>query len=171
MLSDIFKIKGLLKKVKMLEEQVYFLENELKVTKLVTSANLIRLKNKYFINDKAISNFNPYIDISAFQAYEIYHSNEHEFLLVDVENEEYDRPVTLDNTLKIPLDDLDHKIHEITSKSIPLFIISKDGIKSIDACEMLTGYGHFNCYNISGGYEKWPAYKVHGLGQKIEGNE
>ena len=35
-------------------------------------------------------------------------------------------------------------------------IISENGLRSIQACEMLVKKGFFNINNISGGYEFWP---------------
>ena len=168
MFSNLFFNKTNRKKIKQLEKRVFELERKLNSAQLITNMNLLRLKNDYFVTDQVIASQSPYIDISAYKAYEIYLSDENQYFIIDVDDNEYVRPIELNNSVNIPLNELEKNLDKIPSKLVPLFIISQKGINSIHACEVLSKSGYYNCYNISGGYEKWPKMKVHGLNQKLD---
>lgn len=152
----------------MLENRIDELEKKITTLTEINNLNLLRLKNGHFLNDKAIFESSLYIDITAFKAHEIYLSNDHQFNILDVEESSYERPVELTNAIKIPIGQLAQKLTDLPSRMIPLFVISKDGVKSIEACELLTQNSYYNCYNISGGYEKWPKNKVEGINQTLD---
>lgn len=168
MFLDLLKINKSYQKIKTLEKKIDELEKKIEQTNEIQCINILRVKNGQYINDTAIFEHSPYIDITSFKAHEIYLSNDHQFYLLDVEEKDYKRPIALENLIKIEVKDLSNKFDLLPSKMIPLFIISKDGVKSIEACEILAQLGFFNCYNISGGYEKWPINKIEGLNQKLD---
>lgn len=156
------------KKIKLLEDRVFELEKKFKKMQAINNLNLIRVKNNHFVPDQSISSMSPYIDLSAFKAYELTLNDDEQFYFIDVEDIDYVRPVKLDNLINIPLEKISSELDKLPSATIPLFIISQNGIKSIQACELLSKNEYFNCYNISGGYEKWPKLKIEGLGQTLD---
>ncbi len=156
------------RKLKNLEHKVFELEKQLIFFQSIINTNLIRIKNNQYISDQYILNMNPYIDISAYNAYELFLDENAQYWIIDVESKDYKRPVNLNSVIKIPLEDLEKSLDKIPSKTAPIYIISKDGIKSINACETLVKNHFYNCCNISGGYEKWPDIKVEGIGQRLE---
>jgi len=168
MIPSLFQDFQTRKKIKKLEERVFELEKRLSKMQAINNLNLIRVKNNQFIPDQSITTMSPYIDLSAFKAHELTLNEDEQYYFIDVEESTYQRPVKLDNLLNIPLSNILNELEKLPSSTISLFIISKDGLKSIKACELLSSKGFYNCYNISGGYEKWPKSKLEGLGQTLD---
>ena len=168
MIFDIFGQRNTRNKIKALESRVFDLEKKLNHLKATFTMNLIRVKNNDLIGDKTIMELEPYIDISAFKAYEYCLDENKQYFIIDVERPDYERPVNFKNITFIPLTELEKNISKIPTRTSPLFVISEDGIKSIHACEILSKKEFYNCYNISGGYEKWPKPKVEGLDQELK---
>lgn len=161
-------VKYLRKKIAHLEEKVETLEKKLTESLSIINNNLIRIKNNYETNDQAIYHLTPYIDLSAFRAYELFQTENLPYTILDIESDDYERPVKLENIIKIPFADLENRLDQLPPATVPLFILSQNGVRSIDACHLLIKHGFHNCYNISGGYEKWPDPKIHGLGQTLD---
>ena len=168
MLFDLFSNHRMSRKLKNLEQKVFELEKQLNFFQSIINTNLIRIKNNQYISDQFIINMSPYLDISAYNAYELFLDDNAQYVIIDVESENYKRPVNFNSVIKIPLEDLEKSLDKIPSRTEPIYIISKDGIKSINACETLVKNNYYNCCNISGGYEKWPDLKVDGIGQTLK---
>ena len=79
-----------------------------------------------------------------------------DYILLDVSEKTYQPPLHLNGVIRIPLEDLNYRFAELQSKTLPLLIISENGLRSIQASELLVKKGFFNINNISGGYEFWP---------------
>ena len=71
-------------------------------------------------------------------------------------------PIKLDGVIKVSLEDLNTRYAEIQSKTTPILIFSEQGLRSIQACEMLIKKGFFNLNNVSGGYRFWPKLESSG---------
>ena len=54
------------------------------------------------------------------------------------------------------MEELYVRFSEIPNKTVPILVISENGLRSIQACEILIKKGFFNINNVSGGYEFWP---------------
>lgn len=117
--------------------------------------HLVRVKNGEEIDDNMILMGRPYNDISPQKAWSIYNNPNVDFIVLDVTTKSYNGK-HLDDALHIPLEELHIRFVEIPSRTIPILIISENGLRSIQACELLVKKGFFNINNISGGYEFWP---------------
>ncbi|MGZ3808970.1 MAG: rhodanese-like domain-containing protein, partial [Bacteriovorax sp.] len=78
-----------------------------------------------------------------------------DFFVLDVTQKSF-QVNRLKEAIHIPLEELHVRFVEIPSKTVPVLVISENGLRSITACELLVKKGFFNINNISGGYEFWP---------------
>ena len=80
--------------------------------------------------------------------------------LLDVRNEQEREAGVIEGFRHIPLEDLRGRLGEL-DKSKPVYAHCKGGLKSYNACRLLTGHG-FNCTNIAGGYTRYSSAKFNG---------
>ena len=120
--------------------------------------HLIRIKNGYDIDDQMILMGKPYNDLTPQRSYEIYQNPDADFFLLDVTAKGFTSQQKITGTIKIPLEELNSRFVEITSKTTPILIISEKGLRSIQACELLVKKGYFNVNNVSGGYAFWKGF-------------
>jgi rhodanese-related sulfurtransferase len=114
------------------------------------------VKNGEEIDDSMILMGRPYNDISPQKAWSIYNNPNIDFIVIDVTTKSFDKKLRLEEALHIPLEELNVRFAEVPSKTTPILVISENGLRSIQACELLVKKGFFNINNISGGYEFWP---------------
>ena len=162
------KIRTLTSKLEKLEKRVLELEKLLEQEKSIINTNIIRLRNGYELNDQAILDGSKYMDITAYKAYEIFQLDEAQYTVLDIASQDFARPCKIPSLITIPYSELNSRIDDIPTKTIPILVISEDGVNSINACELLSQHGFYNTYNISGGYEKLPTPKIDGLGQTLD---
>ena len=116
---------------------------------------LIKIKNNEEISDNNILYGSPYNELTPQQAMKIYNNINASYMILDVSKNEFTPPMKLNGLIRIPLEQLGHRYAEISSKTIPILIISEKGVRSISACELLVKKGYFNVNNIAGGYQFW----------------
>ena len=80
--------------------------------------------------------------------------------LLDVRNEQEREAGTIEGFVHIPLEELRGRLAEL-DKSKPVYVHCKGGLKSYNACRLLTGHG-FDCTNIAGGYTRYSSAKFNG---------
>lgn len=139
-----------------IEKNIARLDEKLDFSIQLQRNHLIRVKNGEDIDDNAILFGRPYNDLTPHKAFEIYSNKDLDFILIDVSSADYQAPYQLDGVIKIPLEELDRRYAEISSRTTPVLLISENGLKSIQASEILVRKGFFNINNISGGYQFWP---------------
>ena len=147
-------------RVHRLESEVETLKNIIKSENLITRTQIVRVKNKEFISNESILNGTPYNDLTPDKAYSMYNDPNTNYIIVDVSDFNFKAPVKLKNALKIPLKDLPYRFLEASSRTIPILIISENGVNSILACEFFIEHGFYNVINVSGGYKFWPAARL-----------
>ena len=126
---------------------------------LLQRNHLVRVKNGEEIDDNMILMGHPYNDLSPQKAWSIYNNNNLDFILLDVSHKSENKNIKrIEDSLIIPLEELHIRFVEIPSKTIPIIIISEEGLRSIQACELLIKKGFFNINNISGGHAFWPGH-------------
>ncbi len=143
-----------------LENKVIELENKITEMIKLDRTHLIRVKNREEISDEFIISGKTYQDLSPEKAWKLYQNMDYNFILIDVSAVEFEPKFRLAEAVKMPWDDFPMRSLEIQSRSMPIFLISEDGVKSILACEFLVKRGFYNCSNISGGYEHWKGFKL-----------
>lgn len=139
-----------------IEKNIARMEEKLDFSIMIQRNHLIRIKNGEEIDDQMILMGRPYNDLSPHRAFQIYNNPNLDFILLDVSHRTYSAPVQINGIVKIPLEELNMRFVEIQSKTLPILIISENGLRSIQASELLIKKGFFNINNISGGYEFWP---------------
>jgi len=117
--------------------------------------HLVRVKNGEEIDDSMILMGRPYNDISPQRAWSIYNNPNIDFFVLDVTSRTF-KGTRLDEAVHIPIEELHIRFSEIPSKTVPILVVSENGLRSIQACELLVKKGFFNINNVSGGYEFWP---------------
>lgn len=149
-----------------LKREVVKLRNEISELKKQTTQeqniqkfHLLRLKNNDELPDDYILGKSSYLDLSPEQAYAIYEDIDKDFVLLDVSKNGYEPIQELPETMKIPLEELEMRIHKIHKKSVRILVISENGVRSIKACKLLAEWGYLNTSNISGGYKYWPGFR------------
>ena len=80
--------------------------------------------------------------------------------LLDVRNDQEREAGVIEGFRHIPLEDLRGRLGEL-DKSKPVFVHCKGGLKSYNACRLLSGHG-FDCTNIAGGYTRYSSAKFNG---------
>lgn len=139
-----------------IEKNINRMEEKLDFSIMLQRNHLIRVKNGEEIDDQTILLGRPYNDLSPHRAFQIYSNPNLDYILLDVSEKTYQAPIQLNGVIRIPLEDLHFRFAELQSKTLPLLIISENGLRSIQASELLVKKGFFNINNISGGYEFWP---------------
>jgi rhodanese-related sulfurtransferase len=122
----------------------------------ILKSQLIQVKNEIVVTDDAIQYSRPYIDLSPAKAYDFYLDQDRNFVILDVASEFYERPVEMEEAIKIEHKLINNQQFELPGKNTPILVISEDGTTSILACETLNKLGYYMVYNISGGYKFWP---------------
>ena len=119
--------------------------------------HLLRLKHNAPLDDNTILMGCPYNDLSPERAFQIFKNPDLDFLIIDVSAKSY-HGHKIEGALAIPLEELNIRFVEIPSKTTPLLLISENGLRSIQAAEILVKKGFFNVNNISGGHLYWPGH-------------
>ncbi len=139
-----------------IEKNIARMEEKLDFSLMISRNHLIRVKNGEAIDDQMILMGRPYNDLSPNKAYAIYKNPSLDFIILDVSHKTFHPPVEIEGALRIPLEELNLRSIELPSKTLPILIMSENGLRSIQAAESLIKKGFFNVNNISGGYEFWP---------------
>lgn len=138
-----------------IEKNISRIDEKLDFSITLQRNHLVRVKNGEEIDDSMILMGRPYNDISPQKAWSIYNNPNIDFFVIDVTAKGF-KGQKLEEALHVPLEELHIRFVEIPSKTVPLLVISENGLRSIQACELLVKKGFFNINNISGGYEFWP---------------
>jgi rhodanese-related sulfurtransferase len=142
-----------------IEKNIARIDEKLDFSIVLQRNHLVRVKNGEDIDDSMILMGRPYNDLSPQKAWHIYNNNNLDFILLDVSHKSsMVNKKKIEEALFIPLEELPVRFTEIPSKTIPIMIISENGLRSISACELLIKKGFFNVNNISGGHEFWPGH-------------
>jgi rhodanese-related sulfurtransferase len=142
-----------------IEKNIARMDEKLDFSILLQRNHLVRVKNGEDIDDSMILMGRPYNDLSPQRAWSLYNNNNLDFIMLDVsQKSEYKNYQKIEESLLIPLEELNVRFAEIPSKTIPILIISENGLRSIQACELLIKKGFFNINNVSGGHAFWPGH-------------
>lgn len=139
-----------------IEKNIQRIDEKLEMSLAIQRNHLIRVKNGEFVDDAMILMGRPYNDLSPAQAYEIYKNKNIDFIFLDVSRREYLTDKRPEEIIHLPLEELVTRAAELLSRTTPILIISEDGLRSIQACELMVKKGFFNVNNVSGGYLFWP---------------
>ncbi|WP_372651199.1 rhodanese-like domain-containing protein [Halobacteriovorax sp.] len=140
-----------------IEKNISRIDEKLEFSLSLQRNHLIRIKNGEFIDDSNILMGKPYNDLSPQRAFEIFQNPNLDFLILDVSKADYQSKKKLEGSVKIPLEELATRYPEINSKTTPILVFSEQGLRSIQACELLIKKGFFNLNNVSGGHRFWPS--------------
>ncbi len=158
--NSIYKeINHLKKMVRNLEEKVLELQAQADQSRAAERAQLLRIKNGEELSNDFILNNHAYLDLSPEKAFRLYSDQDKDFVLLDVSRAVSQPLHELPEVRKIPLEDLQMRVHEIHGKGKSIFVISEDGVRSILACKVLSKLGFVNLNNVSGGYKFWPGFR------------
>ncbi len=138
-----------------IEKNISRIDEKLDFSITLQRNHLVRVKNGEEIDDHMILMGRPYNDITPQRAWSIYNNPNIDFFVLDVTAKTF-KGTRLDEAVHIPIEELHVRFSEIPSKTVPILVISENGLRSISACEILVKKGFFNINNISGGYEFWP---------------
>lgn len=140
-----------------IEKNIIRIDEKLEFSLSLQRNHLIRVKNGEYIDDSNILMGCPYNDLSPQKALGIYNNPDLDYIILDVSKPDYQVPLKLDGAIRIPLEDLNTRYAEIQSKTTPILVFSEQGLRSIQACELLIKKGFFNLNNVSGGHRFWPS--------------
>lgn len=140
-----------------IEKNISRIDEKLEFSLSLQRNHLIRIKNGEYIDDSNILMGKPYNDLSPQRAFEIFQNPNLDFLILDVSKADYKPMKKLEGSVKIPLEELATRYPEISSKTTPILVFSEQGLRSIQACELLIKKGFFNLNNVSGGHRFWPS--------------
>lgn len=138
-----------------IEKNIARIDEKLDFSITLQRNHLVRVKNGEEIDDSMILMGRPYNDITPQRAWSIYNNPNIDFFVLDVTSKNF-KGSRLDEAVHIPIEELHIRFSEIPSKTTPILVISENGLRSIQACELLVKKGFFNINNVSGGYEFWP---------------
>jgi rhodanese-related sulfurtransferase len=141
-----------------IEKNINKLDEKLDFSIMLQRNHLVRIKKGEEIEDSMILLGRPYNDLTPQKAFQIFNNQNIDYYILDVSSKNYEGP-RLEEALKIPLEDLNFRYAEIPSKTTPILCISENGLKSIQASELLVKKGFFNINNVSGGYQCWPGFE------------
>ena len=141
-----------------IEKNISRIDEKLDFSITLQRNHLVRVKNGEELDDNMILMGRPYNDLSPQKAWTVFNNPNIDFYILDVTMKSF-QGTRLEGAIHIPLEELNMRFVEVPSKTIPIMIISENGLRSIQACEMLVKKGFFNINNISGGYEFWPGNK------------
>ncbi|MBK26447.1 MAG: hypothetical protein CME70_20780 [Halobacteriovorax sp.] len=142
-----------------IENNIARMEDKLDFSIQLQRNHLIRIKNGEEIDDNMVLMGRPYNDLNPSKAYSIYNNPDHDFILVDVSAVDY-QGKKIEGSIHIPLEELGRRYAEIQSRTLPVLIVSEQGLRSIQASEMLVKKGFFNINNVSGGLKFWPGFRL-----------
>ena len=158
--NNVFQaVNNLIQKCNEIENRINALEENMERQLNISRCQVMRVKNGEMLPDDYLLNGRAYNDLSPERAFEMYNDNNLNFILLDVSDSNYNPPKEMPEAVKIPLNELAIRHTELSSKIASYLIISENGVKSIQACEMLNRFGYFNLNNVSGGYKFWPAIR------------
>lgn len=158
--SLFYNLNNLIEKVEKLEKKVESLEKNMENSFALQRCHIMRVKNGDELSDQYILNGHKYADLSPDKAFRLYQQNDSDFILLDVSAKDYSPTKEISEALHIPLEELPARLNEIANKATSLLIISEDGTRSVQACELLNEKGYYNVNNISGGHKFWPANRL-----------
>ncbi len=138
-----------------MESNIARLDEKMDFSIALLRNQLIKIKNNEEISDNNILYGAPYNELTPQQALKIYNNINASYMILDVSRNEYNPALKLNGLIRIPLEQLKSRYSEISSKTIPILVISEKGVRSISACELLVKKGYFNVNNIAGGYQFW----------------
>lgn len=151
-----------------IEKNIIKMDEKLDFSITLQRNHLVRVKNGEELDDNMILMGRPYNDINPQKAWGIYNNPNIDFIILDVTQKTYEG-TRLKEAIHIPLEELHIRFVEIPSKTVPVMIISENGLRSIQACELLVKKAFFNINNISGGYEFWPGNTEAAKSRSTEG--
>lgn len=155
-----YNINLINERISHLEKQLMYLSENLEEIVAIDRSHMIRVKNGEAVSNDTIFNGSPYNDLSPDKAWLTYKNKNINFILVDVSHEDSEPSFHFEEAIRISIDDIESKAHELLNKKVPILIISEDGCRSVLACEKLAELGYYNTNNISGGYKFWPGQFV-----------
>jgi rhodanese-related sulfurtransferase len=141
-----------------IENGIARIEDKLDFSIQLQRNHLIRIKNGEDVDDSMILMGRPYNDLSPEQAYKIYSDQDGDFIMIDVSSHKY-KGKRIKGAIHIPLEELNRRYAEVQSRTLPVLIVSEQGLRSIQAAELLVKKGFFNINNVSGGLKFWPAFE------------
>jgi rhodanese-related sulfurtransferase len=141
-----------------IEKNIAKMDEKLDFSIALQRNHLIRVKNGEDLDDNMILMGRPYNDLTPAKAFDIFNNNQVDYILLDVTHKSFMPTHRPTGNIHIPLEELGSRYPEINSKLTPILILSEQGLRSIQACEILIKKGYFNVNNISGGYQFWPEY-------------
>lgn len=141
-----------------IENNISRIEDKLDFSIQLQRNHLIRIKNGESLDDSMILMGRPYNDLSPEDAYKIYNDPDQDFVLVDVSSRD-NQSRKIEGAVNIPLEELGRRYVEVQSRTLPVLIVSEQGLRSIQAAELLVKKGFFNINNVSGGIKFWPAFR------------
>lgn len=143
-----------------IEKNISRIDEKLDFSIQLQRNHLIRVKNGEDIDDSLILMGRPYNDMTPQQAFTIYSNPDIDYIILDVSEKTFMPPGEIQGSIRIPFDELDRRYAELQSRTIPILILSENGLTSIRAAELLVKKGFFNINNISGGHQFWPGHKA-----------
>ena len=150
-----------------IEKNISRIDEKLDFSIQLQRNHLIRVKNGEDIDDSLILMGRPYNDMTPQQAFSIYSNPDIDYIILDVSAKNFMPPGEIQGAIRIPFEELDRRYAEVQSRTIPILILSENGLTSIRAAELLVKKGFFNINNVSGGHQFWPGHKSnHNLEQK-----
>lgn len=141
-----------------IEKNISKLDEKMDFSIIIQRNHLVRIKNGEEIDDNMILLGRPYNDLSPQRSFQIFNNPDVDYYILDVSAKNYQGP-RIEEALRIPLEELNIRYAEIPTKTIPILCISENGLRSIQASELLVKKGFFNINNVSGGYACWPGFK------------
>jgi rhodanese-related sulfurtransferase len=142
-----------------IENSIARIEDKLDFSVQLQRNHLIRIKNGEDVDDSMVLMGRPYNDLSPDQAYKIYNNQDSDFIMIDVSSLTY-QGRKIKGAIHLPLEELNRRYAEVQSRTLPVLIVSEQGLRSIQAAELLVKKGFFNINNVSGGIKFWPGFKL-----------
>ena len=142
-----------------IEKNISKLDEKMDFTIMLQRNHLVRIKNGEEIDDNMILLGRPYNDLSPQRAFQIFNNPDIDYYILDVSSKTYQGP-RIAEAIRIPLEELNMRFAEIPTKTVPILCISENGLRSIQASEVLVKKGFFNINNVSGGYACWPEFNT-----------
>jgi rhodanese-related sulfurtransferase len=151
---NIFRLAEMIdKRLGRLEKKIEEIDEKIEFSNAVLRNHLIRIKNNEDISDEMVLKGSPYNDLSPQKAMEILANNQIDYIVLDVSSKDSQETKRPKGSIHIPIEELKERYSELSSRTVPLLILSETGVNSIKACEFLINKGYFNLNNISGGYQ------------------
>jgi tellurite methyltransferase len=87
-------------------------------------------------------------------------------VLLDVRTETEFEYTHIPGSMLIPLQELESRVDEVPNSSVPVAVVSEQGLRSVSACRLLAEHGRRPLFHLEGGLRSWPGPQRSGL----EGN-